>query len=58
MVESPTFLAKPLDNSTAKLYEQQVKQVKTNALERLKFTLPDCSEPCTCYHAEMETARK
>lgn len=42
-------LAKPLPADVKKLYDAQIEQGKTNAKERLKFKLTDCSEPCTAY---------
>lgn len=42
-------LAKPLPADVKKLYDAQIEQGKTNAKDRLKFKLADCSEPCTVY---------
>jgi hypothetical protein len=42
-------LAKPLSDKAKKLLEASVKNSQNASKERLKFKLPENSEPCTIY---------
>ena len=50
-------LAKPLDDRAKKLLKAAVKNSRTASAERLKFKLPENSEPCTMYVPTPEPKR-
>jgi hypothetical protein len=51
-------LGHPLPDEAKKLLKAAVENNRTNARDRLKTKLPDCSEPCFVYRATEVEVRK